>query len=75
MKEKIQPQVENAGVELDSFIVSNTSYLEVNWKDNLSIEEFNKNHVFFQKENVVNYITKNIALDFNTSYFIIFGRF
>ncbi len=56
LKEKIQPQVIAAGIELDSFIVSNTSYLEVNWKDNLSIEDFNKNHVYFQKENVNSYI-------------------
>jgi hypothetical protein len=56
LKEKIQPQVENAGIELDSYIVSNTSYLEVNWKDNLNIEEFNNNHVFFQKENAGKYI-------------------
>ncbi|MBV2225640.1 MAG: DEAD/DEAH box helicase family protein [Sphingobacterium mizutaii] len=56
LKEKIQPQVEKASIELDSFIVSNTSYLEVNWKDNLSIEDFNKNHVYFQKENTLKYI-------------------
>ncbi|MCS4238287.1 hypothetical protein M2306_001604 [Myroides gitamensis] len=62
LKEKIQPQVEKAGIELDSYIISNTSYLEVNWKDNLSIEEFNNNHVYFQKENALNYINKIITL-------------
>lgn len=56
LKEKIQPQVANADIVLDSFIVSNTSFLEVNWKDGLSIEEFNNNHVYFQKENVEEYI-------------------
>lgn len=56
LKEKIKPQVEKAGIELDSFVISNTSYLEVNWKDNLSIEEFNKNNVYFQKENASTYI-------------------
>lgn len=58
LKEKIQPQVANAGIELDSYIVSNTSYLEVNWKDGLTIEEFNENNVYFQKENVAVYIER-----------------
>lgn len=57
LKEKIQPQVIANGIELDSFIVSNTSYLEVQWKDELKIEEFNRQNVYFQKENVANYIS------------------
>lgn len=58
LKEKIQPQVAHAGIELDSYIVSNSSYLEVQWKDNLSIEAFNEQHVYFQKENVGVYIER-----------------
>ncbi|MEK6451035.1 MULTISPECIES: DEAD/DEAH box helicase family protein [unclassified Myroides] len=58
LKDKIQPQVERAGIELDSYIISNTSYFVVNWKGNLDIEEFNKNHVYFQKENAIDYIEK-----------------
>lgn len=58
IKEKIQPQVIDNGIELDSYIVSNTSYLEVNWKDQLSVADFNKVNVLFQKENVDNYIEK-----------------
>src|SRR5690606_34454979 len=61
LKEKIQPQVANADIELDSFIVSNTSFLEVQWKDKLDIEDFNKEHVYFQKENANSYIA-NILL-------------
>jgi len=56
LKERVQPQVAEAGIILDSFIVSNTSFLEVQWKDQLTIDDFNKNHVYFQKENVDNYI-------------------
>lgn len=56
LKEKIQPQVESSGMELDSFIVSNTSFLEVQWKNSLSIQDFNDNHVYFQKENESEYI-------------------
>lgn len=58
IKEKIQPQVSANGIELDSFIVSNTSYLEVNWKDQLSVADFNKVNVLFQKENADDYIAK-----------------
>lgn len=56
LKEKVQPQVADAKIELDSFIVSNSSYLEVNWKNNLSIQDFNKENVLFQKENAESYI-------------------
>lgn len=63
IKEKIQPQVIANGIELDSYIVSNTSYLEVNWKDQLSVADFNKVNVLFQKENVEDYI--EIILNMN----------
>ena len=56
IKEKIQPQVESQGIILDSYIVSNTSYLEVNWKDNFEIKDFNAQNVYFQKENAATYI-------------------
>ena len=56
IKEKIQPQVESQGIVLDSYIVSNTSYLEVNWKDNFEIKDFNAQNVYFQKENAATYI-------------------
>lgn len=56
IKEKIQPQVASQGIVLDSYIVSNTSYLEVNWKDNFEIKDFNAQNVYFQKENAATYI-------------------
>lgn len=56
IKEKIQPQIESQGIILDSYIVSNTSYLEVNWKDNFEIKDFNNQNVYFQKENASTYI-------------------
>ncbi len=56
IKEKIQPQVESQGIVLDSYIVSNTSYLEVNWRDNFEIKDFNAQNVYFQKENIDTYI-------------------
>jgi len=56
LKERAEPQVAKENIMLDSYIVSNTSYLDVNWKDNLSIEDFNSEHVLFQKENAETYI-------------------
>lgn len=56
IKEIIQPQVESQGIILDSYIVSNTSYLEVNWKNKFEIKDFNDQNVFFQKENATTYI-------------------
>ncbi len=56
LKEIIQPQVVAAGIELDSFIISNTSWLEVQWKEKLEIANFNREHVYFQKENADTYI-------------------
>lgn len=56
IKEKIEPQVEDMGIVLDSYIVSNTSFLEVNWKEQYKIADFNANNVYFQKENATTYI-------------------
>lgn len=58
IKDKIEPQVKDANIELDSYIISNTSYLDVNWKEDIDIKDFNKNHVYFQKDNAENYIEK-----------------
>lgn len=58
IKEKIQPQVAAANIELDSFIISNTSYLEVQWKGDMSIDDFNAVNVYFLKENVSTYIER-----------------
>ena len=58
LKDKIEPQVKDTNIELDSYIISNTSYLDVNWKEGVKIKDFNKNHVYFQKENAEDYIEK-----------------
>jgi hypothetical protein len=41
---------------LNSFIISNTKWIEVNWKDNLTVQDFNKNHVYFQEDQTTDYI-------------------
>jgi hypothetical protein len=56
LSEKVQPQVAAENLVLNSFIISNTKWIEVNWKDNLSIKDFNDNHVFFQEDQNSNYI-------------------
>lgn len=63
IKDKIQPQVASANIELDSFIISNTSYLEVQWKDEMTIKDFNNVNVYFQKENAVNYVERILNLN------------
>ena len=63
LKDKIEPQVKDYKIELDSYIISNTSYLDVNWKENMDIEDFNINHVYFQKENAEDYIEKILFFD------------
>lgn len=63
VKDKIQPQVAAANIELESFIISNTSYLEVQWKDKLEIADFNANNVFFQKENASSYVERILDLN------------
>jgi len=56
LKEKIQPQVEKAGIELDSYIVSNTKHYEIGWGSSIPLEEFHKNHVYFQYDDADRYI-------------------
>ena len=69
LKESIQPQLARTNIELDSFIVSNSPYLEVQWKEQVSIKDFNKEHVFFQKENADTYIHDLLDLSNNSISF------
>jgi len=47
----IQPKLNDPDIELNSFIVSNTPYNQLShWKGQESIQDFNSNHVLFQKE-------------------------
>jgi hypothetical protein len=58
--EKVQPQVIKENLILNSFIISNTKLLEVNWKDTLSMKDFNDNHVYFQEEQRREYVKKMV---------------
>jgi hypothetical protein len=50
VKEKIQPQVSKDDVVLNSFIISNTSFWELPWKEDKTIEDFHSNNVVFQND-------------------------
>lgn len=56
LHDKVQPQVTGEQLYLNSFIISNTKWLEVNWKESLTISDFNVQHVFFQEEQSLIYI-------------------
>lgn len=63
LKDEIEPQVANVNITLDSFIVSNTSFLDVHWKDQLVIEDFNNHNVYFQAENSDIYIERILGVE------------
>lgn len=67
LRAKVQPQVDKEHLVLNSFIISNTKWLEVNWKDQLSMSDFNKNHVFFQEEQRPGYVRDMINMIINIS--------
>jgi hypothetical protein len=58
LNDKVQPQVAGENLILNSFIISNTKWIEVNWKDSLTIGDFNENHVYFQEDQSAEYIDK-----------------
>jgi hypothetical protein len=60
LADKVQPQAKGENLELNSFIISNTKWIEVNWKDSLSIDDFNKQHVYFQEDQSNQYIRKMV---------------
>lgn len=53
-----QLRVNAADVVLNSFIVSNTLLHEISWRGSLNVNDFESHHVFFQKEDRLNYIEK-----------------
>lgn len=57
VKEEIEPRLEDNEVNLSSFIVTPTTYKEVqHWEGGHSIQEFNKNHVYFMDEQRSSYV-------------------
>lgn len=61
VKEKIEDQLNDDSIVLNSFIVSNTTYEEVkHWKGQSGINDFNKHHVYFQVGDYIKQILESI---------------
>ena len=61
LSEKVQPQVISENLILNSFIISNTKLLEINWHGDLTIPDFNQHHVLFQEEQNKEYIGEIVS--------------
>jgi len=63
IKDITQLKFRDANIVLNSFIVSNTPYSQINhWRGQKSISDFNQHHVFFQEDQKDNYIEHIIKL-------------
>ncbi len=60
LKNEIEPQVINEGIHLNSFVISNTKFLEVHWRGEYTIDDFHNENVYFQYEEHETYIGKII---------------
>lgn len=57
LKTIIADRINDPDMSLDSYIISNSNHSEVrHWQGGETIDGFNRNHVFFQKEQKSNYI-------------------
>jgi hypothetical protein len=66
IKTTIQPKLNDPNIELNSFIISNTPYNQLtHWKGQESMEDFNSNHILFQKEQRHSYIQIIISKQIN----------
>lgn len=65
LKDKIQPQVETDKIYLDSYIISNTRFSDINWAKGMNINDFNDNNVLFQVEerDQYQYISKILTIN------------
>lgn len=61
VKEKIESQLNDDSIELNSFIISNTTYEEVeHWQGQSGIDDFKAHHVYFQVGNYVRQVLEAI---------------
>lgn len=56
LKNEIEPKLGDPSVSLHSFIVSVTEFKMVEWKRELTMTDFNSQHVYFQKDQQETYI-------------------
>lgn len=61
LKNVIQPKL-SPDIILNSFIISNTRWMQINWKGDASVEDFEANNVYFQYDTATgNYMDKVIS--------------
>lgn len=58
LQKVVQPQVTKDNLVLNSFVLANTRWLEIHWKEGYTIQDFNDNHVLFQEDQHKEYIRK-----------------
>lgn len=59
IRQEIEPGLNDADIVLNSFIVTSTSFGELEfWKGQEALEDFNRHHVYFQKEQRGSYVKK-----------------
>ncbi|MBF0576260.1 DEAD/DEAH box helicase family protein [Dysgonomonas sp. GY617] len=63
LKDRIQSQVEKDNIFLDSYIISNTRFKDINWAKGIDRLEFNNNNVLFQLEQKNEYIGQILKTD------------
>ena len=62
IKTVIEPRLNDPNIELNSYIISNTPYNQLShWKGQDSIDDFNSQHVLFQKDQKNGYIEKMVS--------------
>ncbi|CAN1575792.1 DEXHc_RE_I_HsdR domain containing protein [Spirosomataceae bacterium] len=68
IKTVIQPKLNDPNIELNSYIISNTPYNQLShWKGQESIDDFNSQHVLFQKDQKNTYINLLINMSLSSS--------
>lgn len=60
LRNSVQSKLNDSSIVLDSFIISNTRFLDIHWIGDLSKEVFNNNNVYFQDDD--DYIEKILSL-------------
>jgi len=62
LKETIEPRLNEPNIVLNSFIVTPTKLVELNfWQDGKTIDDFANHNVYFQKEDSASYIGKILS--------------
>ena len=56
LKKVIEPVLDDSTIRLHSFLVSVTELNQIIWRQNLTLQDFNENNIYFQKEQQEEYV-------------------